>query len=1618
MSSLGGGGGGSSWLENKMKNIRTPTRSQSPSRQTSSRSSSPAPTLPPAAPLTRMPSSDALDRSTHNAVAKDDGSELTKNEIIAKLKKANAVLTDRTADMEATFMNQCNVLASAITDQTQDLNVKDVEIANMNAKIATMEDQLIQKDSMISKVEEEKVFQKQTIIDLKNQLFQLQNDVEDVRFDKSEELASQEKKSAKAGERIATLEADKMSLQIKADEALKERDECKTELIKVQEELEVSIEIKSLPQNTMADSPQRSLGEDSVTSAVRQNWKQLEGAQEKLQTSNTMLHETQSSLATLEHKHKATLKYVLELESQIHTVKSSRDKEVEQLKSKLDTKESSRQEIIDKFQTSVAKLQESKSALDSLEHKYQEALKQVEDLKMQVHGEKSTCDQQILELKSMLKSRDDSIYNLHGRLETFNEDLTKAEGEIDHLNSQIDNDEVRTLQADLSQTSDLLDKEKDLTVSLKDKYKILSEIVEKLQKETSELRGGSVEQILADKDEYITSLEQKVDVFRASVAETKKSSEMIMSLKMKRIHELEDKVKEKAQQSNNSEFAQMLKTQVKLLKDEKAELKTQFEEQLAIMESQIGTLRTRIEDELLKNAAMEESHYKEIEELNAVLEEEANEARQDLDSVGENWKTEKENLTEKIAILEAELSSLATMNRKLKEAYKEVEMIKNSDHLSEIADLRENLRRAKEVSGGADHTKPEKQSAAKRAYFFSIEKKHKKELVDLDTKRRKEVDALQSKLSDRDTTITATIKSSVSQEQEIMSLKSFIKSLEDKSPSRRTSRSLHANDSKMSELRNTISDLQATKSTMSIQIARLKMESSGTKSGGYNSPGGDLYNQLNDYKVKLHERDGAIATLVKSSITQEQHISALREEVAEARNRQKGHSSTFHNGGGPSWQEHSRLQQESEMFAGQIIELDEEIEDLRQHLAEQKPNTNQGSNLSYVVEELENQVQDQKQKILKESNKFECLRTELGEERELRMELEDDVKSLKSKLKKNSKLSRVEDELEEVEEANGKLQHEVREVRRKMRTAQLEAEKVPDLESEITSMRDSLNKMKIATVQRRTDEVLEIHTQGDLQRSLGERAKIEADLKTSQEQIVKLEDELLLHEDQEQALQRDISKIKLSFEEVEVALQDELEVERKRNTKLSNLKDTSELKFHRTVDMLKGKIKDLENDIDEQNEIISALTNEVKKLRSNNAHDSDANDIILALTNEVKKLRSKQLSDQGGESDVIQALSHEVKSLHEALKKKGDEVEARDIEATVRAEVEDELLSMKQQKEFLSNEVSKLQVALDSIGNDNQRIIELKKQVGEAEKGRTHFEKTMISTYERKLNLMQMNKDLTIDGLRKELSQCKKRQKELEADLLNKIRLLETEKREIEAELQAKMQHKNAKIQFLEQTLSAHEQVSGHMKEELDQLQSGMETVSVTRRAEVEEIQEDLMDAQAKTTKYERKITSLKMEVEELRLQHRNEVGRLQNTIMSLESDSETPMMRDVAMERERRLENDHRQQLKDLMTKVNMLQEENATLKHTSDKDVKPRASNNDKWRNSALQEQVIRLQQRLREFEGDSESVRSGSSRRSSRTESSRRIPRTPAQSYRKDSSSRSGGRDDISTHTEMTF
>ena len=1823
-----------------MEGIRSRSPSPNPNGRTAPalnsssrprRSASPAPALPPAPPLRRLLSTETIDRSNHNAFDNDDGSGLSKDEIIAELKKANAALTTKTAEMEATFMNQCNVLAAEVSEQASALKVKNGEISLLNARSVAAE------DTALSTLDNESSFQKQTITDLKNQLFQLQQEVEDAEFDKSEAVAIHNRRTSEAERKVAELEREHSALVHKVDVTCMERDQVKIELATVKTQME-ELDMNSIEINlsrgeddfVKKGSANRSFSGESVASEVRQNWKQLQDVQEKLQASETLLHETQSALATLERKQKTTLKQFESMETQIHDIKSDGEKQIAELKSMLQSR-------------------------DDTIGKHEATLTQFESMETQ----KSDGEKTIAQLKSMLRSRDDTIGNLHARLETYNEDLTKAEEEIDQLNVQIDAEEIRQMGADLEETSNLLEYERELTASLTEKYEALSLTVERLEEKTQELRDGSVADMISSKEERIASLEQELDVFRSSLSEEKKSTEMLMNLKGIRITELENELKMKTRQivsaAKEAEEKSKEEALVQKLKDTVEELSNELEEKLSAKDSEIAKLSDAIDAQLRKIATMEEAYNEEIAKLNAEIlmsnqahregvdaemsdketdlarlreeiealegahEQELAETRQDIETREQDWGFERSQLWEKISSLEDEVATLAEIKNTLRQAQSEINTLKasqsvevtelreelrrareeneaqaintlnaSSSHSAEVTELQEELQRAREESRAQEintwkasssqsaevtelreelqrareeseaqkintwkasssqsaevtelreelrrareeieaqeintlaasssqsaevtelreelqrareeseaqeintwkasssqsaevtelreelrkareeseaqkintwkasssqsaevtelreelrkargeseeNSTSEKQSTAKRAYFFAMEKKHKKELTELEAQRRKEIAAMKNKLYDRDTTITATIKSSVAQEQKIENLQQMVEELqrETQAPNVVVARSSGTgNRFEVDELRRRVDDLLKTKSSMARQISSLKKHLSETMMDGEkipDSPPRAVTKHLSEYKLKLQERDGAIATLVKSSITQEQQITVLREQVAElkARNNSRGGSSTLH-GNGPSWQEFTRLQQESEMFAGQIIELDEEIEELRQRLMDERSRGDRGANLTFAVEELGNQVQEQKKKRTEELKRQETIvegiKMELEEEQELRSELEAETKSLRAKLKKNSKLSRVQDELEAVEEANGKLQHEVREVRRKMRTAQLESEKVPDLESEISAMRESMNKLKIESVNRHADEVMGMKVQTDLQKAVEQRDAAEIELYKYQEQCTTLQDIIARCEEKEHDVRNEMRDLELIRNETEAKLKEQIDAERDCNARLSDAKDGAELKSRRIVESLKDKMKELETDIDEQNEIISALTDEVRKLRSSTVEDSDSDDIILALTDEVKKLRSKQISEQGGESDVIQALSHEVKTLHAALKQKEDGAEARNIEAMVRAEVEDELQSMKKQKDFLGKEVSRLQLALDSLENGDARIRDLKKQVEDAEKARTQFEKTMISTYERKLNLMQMNKDLTIDGLRKELSQLKERQKETEADLLNKIRILESDKNEIEAELLAKMQHKNAKINFLEQTLSAHEHVSGHMKDELDQLQSGMETVSVSRRAEVEEMQEDLMDARAKATRNEREITSLKMRIEEQRLQHRNEVSRLENAIDSLESNTDTPMMRDVTAELERRLENDYRLQLDRLLTKMNHVQDENVNLRHTIEKDGKLRASNTDKWRNSALQEKVIKLQQRLRELEGDGGSVRSSTSRRSSRTESSPRVPRSPADSFNKrDSGSRNGGRDDISTRTEMTF
>jgi chromosome segregation ATPase len=195
--SFGGGVGGRGWFEGTMGVISgsmgkpmTPQLERRPRANSMSNGSAPNSPARFSNLIMRMPSQDSLDRSIHN----ESGHGKSTAQIIKDLKKANAELTDKTAKMELSFMNQ---LANTTQPLQESLEKEKETSKTLNRQMAVLQSQKIASDSKVGqmqeqlqKTKEESAFQRHTISDLKSQLHQLQNEVEALE-DSNDDLRNQ-----------------------------------------------------------------------------------------------------------------------------------------------------------------------------------------------------------------------------------------------------------------------------------------------------------------------------------------------------------------------------------------------------------------------------------------------------------------------------------------------------------------------------------------------------------------------------------------------------------------------------------------------------------------------------------------------------------------------------------------------------------------------------------------------------------------------------------------------------------------------------------------------------------------------------------------------------------------------------------------------------------------------------------------------------------------------------------------------------------------------------------------------------------------------------------------------------------------------------------------------------------------------------------------------------------------------------------------------------------------------------------------------------------------------------------------------------------------------------------
>merc|ERR1711957_17796 len=257
--------------------------------------------------------------------------------------------------------------------------------------------------------------------------------------------------------------------------------------------------------------------------------------------------------------------------------------------------------------------------------------------------------------------------------------------------------------------------------------------------------------------------------------------------------------------------------------------------------------------------------------------------------------------------------------------------------------------------------------------------RYKIEVKDLKDDNRIKMKELKVKMSDRDTTISTLVKSSVVQEKKCKLLNEEILQLEEQLKKEMVA---HNHDTAVEKTQETINQLN-------ILISDLQRKNESLSA---------------EIKEKVLERDSAISALVKSSITQELNELRKKGSTINVETRLTG----------ASWEEFNRLQQESEIFAGQIIEQDEELEEIRYQVEQNK----------IKEEQFEREISTMKSKFIKVESK--------------------------------ESLSDMKEEVQEIEEANDKLRNEMKELRKKVRMSQISQDQMSDLEAELLENRKEL----------------------------------------------------------------------------------------------------------------------------------------------------------------------------------------------------------------------------------------------------------------------------------------------------------------------------------------------------------------------------------------------------------------------------------------------------------------------------------------------------------------------------------------------------------------------------------
>lgn len=458
--------------------------------------------------------------------------------------------------------------------------------------------------------------------------------------------------------------------------------------------------------------------------------------------------------------------------------------------------------------------------------------------------------------------------------------------------------------------------------------------------------------------------------------------------------------------------------------------------------------------------------------------------------------------------------------------------------------------------------------------------------------------------------------------------------------------------------------------------------------------------------IIINERDEAIASLVTQTQEQEEIIEELQQQLKDLMSKRTSRSI---GGGGSSPDVVKRLEEEAKVFAEQVIELDEEMEQLKSVLNERERQASEMSRqlmnfkekddpkLSFLVKDLEAEVDE-----LREANK-----TQLEEIRELRKKVwttrsnDDEVATLRNQLQ------RLEVEAADSKRSAERANSSWGETQRILAEERIKLGQVEKTYSEKMETADKMNKERIQSLEKQLADVQAEFDALKMQPS-----------HVSEDECKAIQDELVNLKQTVENLNFELDNSKRTVQELDGML-----AEKRANEAAFHEEEKEELLAE--IESLSNKLEEARHRISQMSEDETLIGDFKEKLeRADDAREESEKNIIAAYERKLSlltldkdvtndKLRKELIDEKEANAEEIAELNeqlklhqNEVSELREELEEQIEQREARIFELEHTLEAQEQLV------ENMKSEMDHLQGSMEgNTARRKEEIEELQKEL-------------------------------------------------------------------------------------------------------------------------------------------------------------------------------------------------------------------------------------------------------------------------------------------------------------------